>query len=171
MADVSDNPAAESDIGERLSDTAKASPAPWTIRGIPPEERNAAIEAAKRSDMTLGEWLRRAIRTEILKENQSSRAPVPVRQAMSDSQTALSDVERIAAYFRDLAAAGVPISKTHAARITRALVDRLPVSPGRQNAAIEHREAGVGPGDTGGGDTGVNIIAEHDPRGDTNSDP
>jgi hypothetical protein len=139
VADLSDNSGAESDIGDRLSDTAKASPAPWTIRGIPPEERNAAIEAAKRSDMTLGEWLRRAIRTEILKENQSSRAPVPVRQALSDSQTALSDVERIAASFRDLAAAGVPVSKGHAAKITRALVERLPVSPGRQNAAIEHQ--------------------------------
>ena len=54
MADLSDNPAAEFDIGDRLSDTGKTSPAPWTIRGIPPEERNAAIEAAKRSDMTLG---------------------------------------------------------------------------------------------------------------------
>jgi hypothetical protein len=45
---------------------------------------------------------------------------------MSDSQTALSDVERIAASFRDLAAAGVPVSKGHAAKITRALVARLP---------------------------------------------
>ena len=60
---------------------------------------------------------------------------------MSDSQTALSDVERIAASFRDLAAAGVPVSKGHAAKITRALVERLPASPGRQNAALERQPA------------------------------
>lgn len=99
---------------------------PWTVRGIPPEERNAAGEAAKRVGMTLGEWLRRAIRTEIQQEAQAARAPVLVRQTVSDSQAALSDVERIAASLRDLASAGVPIAKGHAAAITRALVGRLP---------------------------------------------
>ena len=99
---------------------------PWTIRGIPPEERNAASEAAKREGMTLGDWLRRAIRTEIQRQAQADRAPVPVRQEPPDSRTSLSDVERIASSFRDMAAAGVPVSKAHAARITRALTDLLP---------------------------------------------
>jgi hypothetical protein len=85
----------------------------------------AAIDT-KRAGMNLGEWLSRAIRAQIQSDSQASRAPVPVRQPEADSQTALSDVERIAASFRDLAAAGVPVSKTHAARITRALVARLP---------------------------------------------
>lgn len=97
---------------------------PWTIRGIPPEERNAAGEAAKRDGMTLGDWLRRAIRTETQRQAQADR--VPVRQERADSQTSLSDVERIASSFRDMAAAGVPVSKRHAARITRALTDLLP---------------------------------------------
>lgn len=107
---------------DELSDSVK----PWTVRGIPPEARNAAIEAAKRSDMNLGEWLDRAIRAQIQQEIQSVRLPVPVGQPVSDSQTALADVERIAASFRDLAAAGIPVSKAHAARITRALVAQLP---------------------------------------------
>lgn len=110
-------------MAEDLSDSGVK---PWTIRGIPPEERNAASEAAKRAGMNLGEWLSRAIRAQIQSDSQASRAPVPVRPPESDSQTALSDVERIAASFRDLAAAGVPVSKSHAARITRALVARLP---------------------------------------------
>src|SRR4051795_12629284 len=94
-------------MSEDLSDSGVK---PWTIRGIAPEERNAAGEAAKRAGMNLGEWLSRAIRAQIQSDNQASRAPVP---AEADSQTALSDVERIAASFRDLAAAGVPVSKTH----------------------------------------------------------
>ena len=112
-------------MAAEMSDNIK----PWTIRGIPPEERNAASEAAKRSDMNLGEWLRRAIRTQIQQELQSSRAPVAVGQPQSDSQTGLSDVERIAASFRDLAAAGVPISKASANRLCAALLAPLP--PGK----------------------------------------
>lgn len=99
---------------------------PWTIRGIPPEERNAAVAAADRADMTLGEWLVRAIRTEIQQEKQASRAPVPVGQPVSDGQTSLADVERIAASVRGLAEAGVPISKTQASRIYGALLAKLP---------------------------------------------
>lgn len=39
--------------------------APWGIRGVPVEARNAAIAAARREGMTLGEWLDRAIRHEV----------------------------------------------------------------------------------------------------------
>ncbi len=109
---------------------------PWTVRGIPPEERNAAIAAAKRSDMTLGDWLSRAIRTEIQQEKQANRAPVAVGQAVSDSQTSLSNAERVAASIRDLAAAGVPVAKSHASKITAALVAHL--------AAPVRRRKGVG---------------------------
>jgi hypothetical protein len=30
---------------------------PWTIKGIAPEERNAAIAAAEREGLAIGEWL------------------------------------------------------------------------------------------------------------------
>lgn len=38
---------------------------PWTIKGIPDEERNAAIAAAGRERMLIGDWIVRAIRTQI----------------------------------------------------------------------------------------------------------
>ena len=37
-------------------------PAPWSVRGVTAEARNAAIAAAHREGQTLGEWLDRAIR-------------------------------------------------------------------------------------------------------------
>jgi hypothetical protein len=104
----------------------KSDVAPWTIRGVEPEARNAAIEAAKRADMNLGEWIGRAIRTEIQKEKQGGALVPPVRQEALDSPTGLSDVERIVSAMRDLAAAGVPVNEKHAARVTSALVARLP---------------------------------------------
>jgi len=115
-------------MAAEMSDSIK----PWTIRGVAPEERNAAGEAARRANMTLGEWLSRAIRTEIQQALQASRAPVPVGQPVgqpaADSQTSLSDVERIASAMRDLAAVGLPVPKGHAAQVSRALVAQLPQS-------------------------------------------
>ncbi len=122
-------------MAAEMSDSIK----PWTIRGVAPEERNAAGEAAKRSDMTLGEWLSRAIRTEIQQAKQANRVPVPVGQPVgqptADSLTALSDVERIATAMRDMAAAGLPVPKGHAAQVSRALVAQLPQSSRRRRTS------------------------------------
>lgn len=52
---------AEESVHEEALDRVK----PWTVKGIAPEERNAAIAAADRADMTIGEWLTRAIRTQV----------------------------------------------------------------------------------------------------------
>ena len=49
---------------------------PWTVKGIPPEERNAAIAAAEREGLTIGEWLTRAIRTQVQADHRSDRLPV-----------------------------------------------------------------------------------------------
>lgn len=40
-------------------------PKPWSIRGVHPEVRNAALAAAKRDGVTIGDWLDRAIRSHI----------------------------------------------------------------------------------------------------------
>lgn len=40
-------------------------PKPWSIRGVHPEVRNAALAAAKCNGVTIGEWLDRAIRSHI----------------------------------------------------------------------------------------------------------
>src|SRR4051794_4238948 len=79
---------------------------PWTIKGIPPEERNAAIAAADREGLTIGEWLTRAIRTQVQADHRSDRLPVALdpplpskvdRQAMP-SMRALSLIEAKGGY-------------------------------------------------------------------------
>ena len=93
---------------------------PWTVKGIPPEERNAAIAAAEREGLTIGEWLTRAIRTQVQADHRSDRLPValdtPVSSA-SDRQSDLADLERVVELAKTLASAnGEPIPST----ITRA---------------------------------------------------
>ena len=87
---------------EEASDRIK----PWTVKGIAPEERNAAIAAADRQDMTIGEWLTRAMRTQVQADHQADRAPVPIGNAgipAVDRQSDLSDVERMIALARQIA--------------------------------------------------------------------
>jgi hypothetical protein len=76
---------------------------PWTIKGIPPEERNAAIAAAERNELTIGEWMVLAIRTRIQAER-SDHSPVPVTPTVqqSDPRSDLADIERMIAMARDL---------------------------------------------------------------------
>src|SRR5947207_15812433 len=77
---------------------------PWTVKGIAPEERNAAIAAADREGLTIGEWLSRAIRTQVQSDRQSDRAPVPLPGIpQSDRQSDLSSVERMIALARQIA--------------------------------------------------------------------
>jgi hypothetical protein len=78
---------------------------PWTVKGIAPEERNAAIAAAERADMTIGEWLSRAIRSQVQADLKSDRAPVPLGTGTrtSDRQSDLSSVERMIALARQIA--------------------------------------------------------------------
>ena len=48
---------------------------PWSIKGIEPDAREAAKQAARRSGMTLGEWLN----SRILDESDETPAPVAAR--------------------------------------------------------------------------------------------
>ena len=93
---------------------------PWTVKGIPPEERNAAIAAADREGLTIGEWLTRAIRTQVQADHRSDRLPValdPPTLSASDRQSDLADLERVVALAKTLASAtDQPIPPT----ITRA---------------------------------------------------
>jgi hypothetical protein len=93
---------------------------PWTVKGIPPEERNAAIAAAEREGLTIGEWLTRAIRTQVQTDHRSDRLPValePPASLPSDRQSDLADLERVVELAKTLASAnGEPIPPT----ITRA---------------------------------------------------
>jgi hypothetical protein len=82
---------------------------PWTIKGIDPEERNAAIAAAEREGLTIGEWLKRAIRTQVQADRGSDRAPVPYPSPVSpqadqkaDRRADLEAVERMVALARQI---------------------------------------------------------------------
>src|SRR3954447_25366316 len=81
---------------------------PWTIKGIPPEERNAAIAAADREGLTIGEWLTRAIRTQVQTDYRADRLPValdPPLFSASDRQSDLADLERVVELAKTLASA------------------------------------------------------------------
>ena len=87
---------------------------PWTIKGISPEARNAAIAAAERGRMPIGEWVSRAIRGQVQSDRQENRAPVPVRPepaAASDPAADLAQLERLVALTTSLAGAGAPPPK------------------------------------------------------------
>ena len=120
---------------------------PWSIRGVPQEERSAATEAAKRAGQTLGEWISRAARAQIQQEAGANRLPVPVpgpgrpeppgtsdTPEPPDTSARLSDVERVALVLCGLSASGVPVPKGHARQVTRALVDQLPPRPRKEAA-------------------------------------
>src|SRR5256885_2028329 len=81
---------------------------PWTVKGIPPEERNAAIAAADREGLTIGEWLTRAIRTQVQTDHRSDRLPVAFdlpASLPSDRQSDLADLERVVELAKTLASA------------------------------------------------------------------
>ena|SRR5690349_805295 len=107
-----------SETDEALETTDRVKP--WTVKGIPPEERNAAIAAADREGLTIGEWLTRAIRTQVQTDHRSDRLPVPLDTPASfpsDRQSDLADLERVVELAKTLATAnGQPIPPT----ITRA---------------------------------------------------
>jgi hypothetical protein len=102
MAESDQQADAEADQSDRVK--------PWTIKGIPPEARNAAIAAAGREKQPIGEWLARAIRAQVQSDRQADRAPVPIQP--SDPATGLDTIERMIAMARSLAeASGAPPPK------------------------------------------------------------
>ena len=89
---------------------------PWTVKGIPPEIRNAAIAAADREKMAIGAWLGRAILGQVRADRSQDRAPVAVGPTVRP-ETDLADIERLIAATAELSqAAGEPPPKA----ITRA---------------------------------------------------
>lgn len=108
---------------------------PWTIRAVSVEARDLAIGAARKEGVSVGQWLERRIRAwaetdpPAASGAASPGAPgttVALARGKPAASDALSEVERIAASVRDLAAAGLPIPKGTVTKITRALVKQLP---------------------------------------------
>ena len=82
----------ETDRAANGSDQSDRGIIPWTIKGIPPEIRQAAITHAKLAKQSQGEWLSRAIRTLIQHDRQQTRMPAlvdpPVRPSDEGSDLA-----------------------------------------------------------------------------------
>ena len=58
--------------------------APWSVKGIDPKAREVAKELARRSGMTLGEWLNRVILEDDDPDQIAALAPPPVAQLRPD---------------------------------------------------------------------------------------
>ncbi len=88
----------------------KAATVPWSVKGIDPQYRETAKEAARRSGMTLGEWLKSAIH-EQAETAESPRAAKPGGNYPSASfERATSKLEDIAAQLAKLTQRDAPVS-------------------------------------------------------------
>lgn len=115
---------------------------PWTVKGIPPEERNAAMAAAKRDGLHIGPWLVLAIRQKIQSDRQKDRAPVPVTP-QSVVRSDLSDVERMIAAAEKLAGvAGGTVPKSVSRPAFAILRDRLRAVQREGRAAVVESPTG-----------------------------
>ena len=118
-------------------------PKPWSIRGVHPEVRNAALSAARREGLTIGDWLDRAIRSHIKSgRKQGENLPdTPVIQA-----TDLSDAERLVSMIAQLSAAGAPIPKSVAAKAYALIRDGLKEAQQQKKiGSLEHQGALTAP--------------------------
>src|SRR5436309_13027846 len=61
--------------------------APWSVKGIDPKAREVAKELARRSGMTLGEWLNRVILEDDLPEEIASEDQVSARLQRAGNET------------------------------------------------------------------------------------
>lgn len=117
---------------------------PWTIKGVPPDIRNAIIAHAAREKMALGEWIARAGRAYIQSDRQRDKTPAVVGPTVRP-QADLAEIERVVAMAAQLAAAGAPPPKTLSRLAYGLLKDRLgdmrPERPGRsgQTGKLESR--------------------------------
>jgi hypothetical protein len=111
---------------------------PWTVKNVNPEERNAAIAAAKRANMEIGPWLSRAIRQTIQADRQVDRAPAVVEPVenikvrLSDPESDLTTIERMVAVAQRMAEMTQKPPPRNVSSLTyRLLRDRLKDLDGR----------------------------------------
>ena len=71
---------------------------PWSVKGVEPELREVAKTAARRSGMTLGEWLNSAIN-----EQADEKAPEAPPARVSRSRISSHPMERAATRLEDIA--------------------------------------------------------------------
>ena len=125
---------------------------PWTIKGISPEARNAAIAAANRAKQPIGEWMSRAIRSQVQADRQESRAPVPVRPDAA-AKSDLGELERLVALTASLSSAGAPLPKSVSRSAYGLIRRRLSEMRGPARSGSSPTETTPGPTDEPHGPT------------------
>lgn len=76
-------------------------PAPWAVRGVTAEARNAAMKAAKREGLTLGEWLDNGIRQLVQDRSTDTPAEEISRQLLDGQAEILRRLDSIEAATRE----------------------------------------------------------------------
>jgi localization factor PodJL len=125
--------------------------APWSVKGIDPKAREAAKDLARRSGMTLGEWLNRMILEEDGPEEISSQSffdrpsrPVPGSEPAIKRYEApehpADDMGRVAGAMDDLARR-IEIAEARAAEAIREVDGRVRAALGRIDAAERDKVA------------------------------
>ncbi|USQ74726.1 hypothetical protein NF552_26305 (plasmid) [Roseomonas mucosa] len=129
---------------------------PWTIKGIPPEERNAAIAAAEREDVAIGEWMRMAIRTKIKADRGADGKGAVARRRGPPPPMDLEEMKELVALVVQMQqATGEPPPKTVTQTIWARMRERMK-APG-SSAATPPGPTATGDGQTatGTGRTGA----------------
>src|SRR5690606_35354433 len=125
--------------------------APWSVKGIHPKAREAAKDLARRSGMTLGEWLNRMILEEDGPEEVSSQsyfdrprgaAPgsEPLIKRFEAPEHLADDVGRVVAAMDDLARR-IEVAEARAAEAIREVDGRVRAALGRIDAAERDKVA------------------------------
>lgn len=86
---------------------------PWTIKNVPPDARQAAIDAAKRENMMIGEWIARAIIAQVQADSGRNRLPAVIPPA--DPKADLDALSAILEVASKITASGAPQSVTRLA--------------------------------------------------------
>ena len=115
--------------------------APWSVKGIDPKAREVAKDLARRSGMTLGEWLNRVILEDDVPDEVTSEAQVtdrPFRQGLGQSLAQGLSTPRL----RAVPDPGAPEFARIAFALDR-LTDRIEASETRTGLAINGVEHSV----------------------------
>lgn len=113
---------------------------PWTIKGIPPEIRNAAIAAADREKMSIGTWLGRAILAQVKSDHGTQRVPAVQGQGVGP-MVDIADIERLIAATAELSQASGKPPPTSVTRVAYSLLRqriesfKSPTEPGKSPTA------------------------------------
>lgn len=114
-----------------MSDNAPPEDGKWTIRGMQPTERAAALAAARRADKTVAEWIGEAIRAYIATEH-APQGTVLVPLAPCENRPPIEDIARVIEIAQQIATMrGTKVPRRLATRANQLLGAHLGVGQSR----------------------------------------